>query len=617
LALGHGEENVVAIPPLVLKIIADSTGVGKGVAQANSQVNSLKSTMGGVSTALTAGLAVAGIAAVKFGADSVKAFSEAQQVMAQTENVLRSTGGAANVTSKDVLDLASSWQDVSGVQDDAIQSSENLLLTFRDVHNEVGKGNDIFNQATAAILDMSTALNRGAIPSADQLQSSTIQLGKALNDPIAGMTALKRVGVSFSESQIKTIKSLQESGDLMGAQKVILAELRAEFGGAAKAAGDTFAGSVAKLQANINNLQEVIGGLIVERLGPLVEVLSDISQSKLPSTSTAMSIFATALSDVGRFLPGTWSGLTDIGNALGTVSKEVEFSDTRIAEWAREIQQGDLTLSQLRGQLENADASMHSMTVTTDTVSAAVKGLTQDFEATDGPASQFAQSLRDQKKAAQDAAAALRDQRLALLALTDSFLGILDSAKAVADAQDKLNELQKHGKRGTQEYKDAVLDAIAAQSGLETAVFTYAKELSDAGGTQEQVIGKIRNLASNFEGLDKKTLQSLINQVRNYVNELGAIPSFVHTTLDISRAGALNVHAGNRQHGGPVSAFTPYLVGERGPELFVPSTSGQVVANGGGGGGDITLEIDGQAFARISRDQLLKLKGSRVSLGLS
>jgi hypothetical protein len=322
----------VAIPPLILKIIADSTGVKKGVAETNAQMGGLQKTTSGISTAMTAGLAVAGIAAVKFGVDSVKAFMEAQAVMAQTEAVLKSTGAQAGVTADDVLNLASKWQQVTGIQDDAIQSSSNLLLTFRDVRNEVGKGNDVFNQAQAAILDMSTALNRGAIPSADQLQSSTIQLGKALNDPIAGMTALKRVGVSFNESQIATIKRLQESGDLMGAQKIILAELTAEFGGAAKAAGDTFAGQVAKLQANLNNLQEEIGSVLVPRLNLLAEVMNDIAQKKMPEASKGVSLFREGLSDlasVGGSLSGSvigWAGqlspVIDLWNKFGDDQKE-------------------------------------------------------------------------------------------------------------------------------------------------------------------------------------------------------------------------------------------------------------------------------------------------------
>jgi hypothetical protein len=100
-------------------------------------------------------------------------------------------------------------------QAESIQSGENLLLTFRSLKNGVGEGNDVFNQATVALVDMARALGKDP-------QDAAIQLGKALNDPITGMTALRRVGVSFTQDQQKLIKTLAESGDIMGAQKVIL-----------------------------------------------------------------------------------------------------------------------------------------------------------------------------------------------------------------------------------------------------------------------------------------------------------------------------------------------------------------------------------------------------------
>lgn len=78
-------------------------------------------------------------------------------------------------------------------------------------------------------LDMATAMNGGLKPSAEQLSNQAIQLGKALNDPIIGMGALRKVGVAFTEAQKEQIKTLQESGDLMGAQKIILNELGNEF----------------------------------------------------------------------------------------------------------------------------------------------------------------------------------------------------------------------------------------------------------------------------------------------------------------------------------------------------------------------------------------------------
>lgn len=106
------------------------------------------------------GMLIVGAAVVKFGVSSVKAFKEAQLVTAQTEAVLKSTGGAANVTKDQVLDLASAIRDYSGVEDEAIQSGENMLLTSTNIRNEVGKGNDIFTQTTKTMVDMSVVLEQ-------------------------------------------------------------------------------------------------------------------------------------------------------------------------------------------------------------------------------------------------------------------------------------------------------------------------------------------------------------------------------------------------------------------------------------------------------------------------
>ena len=71
-----------------------------------------------------------------------------QAAAAQTNAVLKSTGGIAGVTSKNVDDLAKSMLNLTGIDDEATQGAENLLLTFTNIRNVVGKGNDIFDQAT-------------------------------------------------------------------------------------------------------------------------------------------------------------------------------------------------------------------------------------------------------------------------------------------------------------------------------------------------------------------------------------------------------------------------------------------------------------------------------------
>jgi len=126
-----------------------------------------------------------------------------------------------------------------------------MLLTFTNIRNEVGKGNDIFDQSVGILADMSTAMGT-------DMKSGAIGLGKALNDPIAGITALTRVGVTFSDQQKEQIKNFVNAGKVAEAQKVILAELNKEFGGSGAAFAATDAGKAAKFQDAIEGIQQSV-----------------------------------------------------------------------------------------------------------------------------------------------------------------------------------------------------------------------------------------------------------------------------------------------------------------------------------------------------------------------
>jgi phage-related minor tail protein len=106
------------------------------------------------------------------------------------------------------------------------------------------------------------------------MQSSAVQVGKALNDPVKGITALSRVGVSFTAQQKDQITALVKSGDTMGAQKIILHELNKEFGNAAKSAGEGFGGSMARLQDIIGDTFRSIGLWLLPILTKLADWLT-------------------------------------------------------------------------------------------------------------------------------------------------------------------------------------------------------------------------------------------------------------------------------------------------------------------------------------------------------
>jgi Fe2+ or Zn2+ uptake regulation protein len=256
----------MAAPAAVLNVLvtANTKGAMTGLARVNTRLAATGAaagktqgamlTMAKTAAKVGAGLGAAGLAfGVKKAFDE---FREAEKATAQTNAVLKSTGHAANVTAKEIENLATAISNKAGIDDEAIQSAANMLLTFKDIRNEAGAGNRVFDQTTRIVTDMSVAMDQG-------LKQSSIQVGKALNDPIRGLTSLGRVGVQFTDQQRKQIEALVESGEKMKAQKIILKELRSEFGGSAAAQAD----NADKLRVAWDNMFESIG----KSIGPWIE----------------------------------------------------------------------------------------------------------------------------------------------------------------------------------------------------------------------------------------------------------------------------------------------------------------------------------------------------------
>lgn len=171
---------------------------------------------------------------------------EAERVQARLNAVLKTTGGVVGFTSDQLSQMATDLQRVTVYGDETVKSVQTMLLTFKNVRGEE------FRQATEAALDMATVLG-------SDVESAAIQLGKALQDPINGVTALSRAGVSFSVDQKQLIKSLVETNDLAGAQGVVLKELTGQMGGAARAARQTLGGALLALGEAFGDLFEATG----------------------------------------------------------------------------------------------------------------------------------------------------------------------------------------------------------------------------------------------------------------------------------------------------------------------------------------------------------------------
>lgn len=280
---------------IIVPIGVDTKGLQRGLTGARGQLARF-----GKIAAVAAGAAALGglVKTIQIGTEE---FMEQQKVAAQTGAVLKSTGGIAKVTADEISTLAESLMRKSGVDDEAIQSGQNLLLTFTKIRNEQGKGNDIFNQATRSMLDLSVAMGK-------DLNSSAILVGKALNDPVRGATALSRAGVQLTEGQREQIKAFVESGRVMDAQKIILRELETQFGGSAAAAGKTLPGQLNILRQTFSNL----AGELVARFMPAVASAATRLVEFLTEFSEQPTLRAKVQFLVDTFAGIAWRGLSTI-----------------------------------------------------------------------------------------------------------------------------------------------------------------------------------------------------------------------------------------------------------------------------------------------------------------
>jgi hypothetical protein len=252
---------------------------------------------------------------VGFAAKSIQLFDKQAQAIAQVEAGLKSTGMAAGFTSKELQAMASSLQNNSLFGDeDILKSVTANLLTFTSISGEA------FSRTQQAVLDLATRMD-------GDLKGATIQLGKALNDPVANLSALSRSGIQFSDSQKEMIKSLVESNKLAEAQGLILGELEKQFGGSAKAAAEAGLGGFVQLQNSIGDLMERVGKSLMPLVNRLTAFIQDLVK-KFDSVSDSTITFGIgiggivaaigpALLIIGKLVKGILILNTPLGLALG------------------------------------------------------------------------------------------------------------------------------------------------------------------------------------------------------------------------------------------------------------------------------------------------------------
>jgi phage-related protein len=204
----------------------------------------------------TAALGAVGFAAFSAGKDA----EEARKANARLSAVFDSIGYPQ--LASDAQDFADALALQIGVDDEIIKAGQAKLATF----SEVAKSSETMARATGLAADL-------AATGFGDISSSSTMLGKALQDPVKGMSALGRAGVTFTAQQKKQVKAMVEAGDAAGAQALILGEVEKQVGGVAKASAST----TDKMAVQWGELKETFGESALPIMDALLPALEAVS----------------------------------------------------------------------------------------------------------------------------------------------------------------------------------------------------------------------------------------------------------------------------------------------------------------------------------------------------
>jgi len=252
---------------LTLKLLADISDFTKGIDQSTKHVDTMGDKIKKFGKIAAAGLLVAGAAAVAFASKAIQAGEAAATSNARIAQINESMGLFGDSTDEVTASLVNYANEVArstGIDQNAIKATQAKLLTFKEIAQTADEVGGNFERATKAAIDLGAAGFGTA-------ETNAIQLGKALNDPIKGITALTRSGVTFTESEKARIKVLVESNQVGEAQNMILAAIETQVGGTAEATSN----ATDRMKVGLSQVTETIGVALLPAFEKVTAFLLD------------------------------------------------------------------------------------------------------------------------------------------------------------------------------------------------------------------------------------------------------------------------------------------------------------------------------------------------------
>ena len=522
------------------------------------RLNSIGAILGRINlgaVALVGGFTLAAVALGKFA----RAGADAERVSLRLQAIIKATGGAAQLSSRDIELLAESVAKNTLASVQGARQAAGVLLTFKSISG------DVFEDALRLSQDLAE-VGFGSI------NTAALQLGKALEEPEIGLSALRRVGVSFTKDQKELIKVLSLTGRKLEAQKIITKALDEQVGGAGVGAGGGLAGAFDTLAENINLFFErAAGTFVVDALTASLRALNDI-----------VSVFVPELEDFSKFaLPDLMERFSENTIEINKLEKQLKAFENS-------------TLGNIKSSLAFSTAQKFvgvRIERNIKALKAENRALKEQIDVKNGVNSMENQALDIFEKSRNKQIRTMGDQmrlsremdeatKLRLqneIQLRDALISKLgDSAEALAFIESLLaanrDKFQTSAEVVT-EFNESLAETDKIARGV-------ADEITSVGDTIVDAFLRGESSALNF----KNILRELLISIQKTIIQV-LILDRVNSAI---RKGITNIFGPEvptpvkkdiitpRATGGSVQSGTPTLVGERGPELFVPRTAGSI-----------------------------------------
>ena len=508
-----------------------------------------------------------GIAALTFAIRAtVGVISRAEQQFLKLEAILKATGSAAGLTLEEIEDLSRQIGVGTLASTQKVRDAAGILLTFKSISG------DTFKTALELTQDLAEV-------GFGDVKQGAIQLGKALEEPIVGLGALRRVGVSFTESQKEVIKVLSMTGRKAEAQDIILQALNQQVGGAGKKAAEGLAGAIDSVIEKFTMFIEEskTGRIIVDGLTASLNALAGFfgdfekSVERLNTENKLVEFIKETRAEIEKlqknntFIMGI-DEVDTVSDKANRLMAEVAKAEEKLANMRKEHAEKKKIADE--GLKKRQEAEKKELT---DIEKVAEKTLNKQILMQERLRENVAKTTKEQKL--------LNEQRK----LEDALRAKLGDSPM---AQKEINRLVEENTANlerqidlTMKFEKVQLAVKSTVQILQTEFDNLSQNLAKAFVTGQTEGLKFKNILQSLGQQLVKTILDLVifNQLKAGVETIGGKVGSAILGRLFGTTGRAPTNFDELSTGGAVSGSMPRLVGERGPELFVPNQAGRII----------------------------------------